>query len=131
MYIFFVAVCCNELKDTSALDNFETEKKISFPKAYKDVIKRHNAGIPARNSIRINDNQVTDVKLLLSFDEEDEESIYAAYPFFSKRGVVPFAVDSAGNYFCFDKDKIVFWEHEVDEFIELTKNFTLFLEKLY
>ena len=121
----------NELGDTGIIEKFESDNGVLLPTKYKEIAKQYNGGTPSANSIRISSNQVTDVKLLLSFKEGDAETIFSAFPFFSKKGLIPFATDSAGNYFCFSKEKVVFWEHEEDEVTNITQNFLSFLEMLH
>ena len=120
----------SELEDMKAIDNFEKENGLTLPESYKKIVSQYNGGYPASNSIRLTEKEETDIKLFLSYNSGDIETVYTAFPFFSERGLIPFATDSAGNYFCFDNEKVVFWEHEEDQIISVANNFPAFMDKL-
>ena len=59
--------------------------------------------------------------MIVSYDKESSENIYKVYRNYASslpKGLVPFAVDPAGNLICFDYKNheynpiVVFWEHE-------------------
>ena len=71
-------------------------------------------------------------KTLLSFNEEDIENIYKYFPLDSKdKTIIPFATDSAGNFFVIKNLSIGLWDHELDKVYILASTFSEFLEKLH
>ena len=45
--------------------------------------------------------------------------------------MIPFALDPAGNFFCVENGKIVFYNHETDDTETICDTFKEFLNKLY
>ena len=75
----------------------------------------------------------SDVKALLSFNETDRENIYKAIGYFILQyqgNLVPFASDSAGNYYCEKESKIALWTQE-GEVIPVSNSFPDFLNSLH
>ena len=75
----------------------------------------------------------SDVKSLLSFNEADKENIYKVIEYFNSQyhgKLVPFASDSAGNYYCEKKGSIVLWTQE-GEVIPVSDSFADFLNSLH
>lgn len=71
--------------------------------------------------------------MLLSFNETDRENIYKVIGYFIsryQRNLVPFASDSAGNYYCEKEDKIVLWTQD-GEVIPVSASFGDFLNSLH
>lgn len=102
----------------------EVEKKldVTFPDDYKFCVKENQGGLPSPNAIDIPGWGETFFEYLLGYREDSEVYIIRAYNMIKDRlvdGIVPFAEEPAGNYFCFnfreneDSPKIVYWDHEI------------------
>lgn len=120
------------LVNKDAVAAFEEKYALSVPEDFKKCVTENNAGRPLPNAIVSEDGIEFDVKALLSYNEDDIENIYKVIDYFIKHyngALVPFASDSAGNYYCFYNEKIVLWTQE-NEMISICNNFTEFTEKL-
>ena len=118
----------------TTLENiFLVEKKIGYqlPDNLKAVILENNNGRPERDCFDTEFNQGLQFKQLLSFNENDEENIYAYIDFFKKENIVPFADDPAGNLICIDQGKIVLWNHETNEKEFIAASLEKFINNLY
>ena len=74
-----------------------------------------------------------DVKMLLSYNENDPENIYKVIEYFIKSyngSLIPFASDSAGNYYCEQGKRIVLWTQN-NEIMPVCNSFLSFLDSLY
>ena len=83
--------------------------------------------------IELKNGEENDVKLLLSYNERDPENIYKVIEYFVKTyngTLIPFAVDSAGNYYCEQGKRIVLWTQN-KEILPICNSFSQFLEALY
>ncbi|WP_010245370.1 SMI1/KNR4 family protein [Acetivibrio cellulolyticus] len=111
---------------------------ICFPEDYVKCVQQYHGASVIPYRVDLNGN-VRVFANLLSFSNDSIDNIVQAYNNNKDRlmdGIVPFACDPAGNYFCFDfrknKDKpsIVFWNHEIavnadDYYPEYLKRFSL------
>jgi cell wall assembly regulator SMI1 len=122
-----------ELTNKSAVDEFEKKNKVSFPTDLKNCIKANNGGRPDKNIFDSEKTKERVFKTLLSFNENDIETIYKYYPVIKKEmpSLVPFAIDSFGNFLCINENKVVFFLHETDEIENVANSFSELLDKLY
>ena len=70
------------------------------------------------------------VKLLLSYNPEDIETVYKCISYFCEKKLLPFAVDSSGNYYCMCGNKVVLWVQS-DETYDVSDSFSAFISGLY
>ena len=107
-----------ELRNPESVDSFLKKNKIRIPKKLIECIKNNNGGRPDKKDFSTNKRDGYVFKSLLSFNENDKESIFSFYPdLFRGTNLFPFGLDSAGNFICYDmrKKKYVLWNHETDE----------------
>lgn len=124
------------LKEGSEVDVLELKYCFALPEDLKECIMLNNAGTPSISTFDIGNNKGMVFGGLLSFNKEDVDSIYDCLRLFeTDEGkhlkMFPFAIDPAGNFFCVKDNKIVFYNHETDNFIIISDNFTDFLNSLY
>jgi len=121
------------LKSEDAISETERKYNISIPYELRQCITQNNGGRPVPNTISIGNGQETDVKCLLSYNADDKESVYPVIKFFFEKyegTLLPFAMDSSGNYFCLKGSNVVLWTQDTDV-IPVSNNFTSFLDGLY
>ena len=121
------------LKDSNSVLDIEQQLECTISDELRQCIRDHNGGRPTPNVIRLVCGEENDVDALLSFNEEDMNSVYRIKAFFAEKylGILfPFASDSAGNYYCENKGKIVLWTQD-DEVFDVCNSFGEFLEALY
>lgn len=121
------------LVNEKVIDSFENKYNLSLPSDFKKCIINNNAGRPRPNGIKAKNGDEFDVKMLLSFNEKDSENIYKVIDFFVNEfngRLIPFASDSAGNYYCFDNDAVVLFTQD-NEFIPVCDSFSSFVGSLY
>lgn len=94
---------------------------ICFPEDYINCALLYHGAKAKPNGVDLNGN-VRVFANLLSFSNDSVDNIVKAYHNNKDRflkGIIPFACDPAGNYFCFDfrknknRPSIVFWSHEI------------------
>ncbi len=121
------------LQEIDLINEFEKEFNCKLPDDFIKCVKNNNAGRPELNSF---DTEVTSertIKKLLSFNKNDSENIWNANKILNKiqANIIAFAMDSFGNYICFDtKNTVVFFEHETETMEIISDNFNSFLSKL-
>lgn len=121
------------LKDPATVSFFEEKYSCALSGELKQCILDHNGGRPNPDTVTLPNGEENDVKSLLSFNEDDTENIYKVIHFFIERysgKVIPFASDSAGNYYCEYNGRIVLWTQD-DELLPVCDHFTEFLESLH
>lgn len=112
----------------------ETQEKLGFKfgDSYVAFVKKYNGGRPP---ISVFDTDITKertIKSFLSLNPSDPENIITL----NKNvpdilgNVIAFAIDSFGNYICFEKtkDSIVFLDYETGATERISDNFDDFLE---
>lgn len=83
----------------------EARLGVRLPEDYLDVVRSHQGGSPDQNTVTLPDGGQTSLDLLLHFEDaeptynlvrivQDSDAVYGK--------LIPFAVDSDRNYFCFD-----------------------------
>lgn len=120
------------LKNNQAIFELENEYGISLSEDLKKCILDNNGGRPIPNTIKLSDGEENDVKILLSYNADDVETIYKVINFFINEyngSVVPFASDSAGNYYCEKDGKVVLWNQDGD-IISVSNSFHEFLDSI-
>lgn len=120
------------LKNANAIDVFEKEHAVSFPADLREILFKNNGGRPSLKYYDTKTEKDKEFKTLLSFNEEDSETIYKHYPLDSSdKTLIPFASDPAGNYFVLKDNSIYLWKHESDSTIFLASSFSAFLSMLH
>jgi hypothetical protein len=116
---------------------------VVFPDDYKECARLCHGGRPKRNAFTFEDPEIgrmeSCVGVLLSFSEDDPESIFATHErmhSFLPRGAVPIADDGGGDFICLDYShgtpaSIGYWHHGADSLVRLAPSFTAFLGMLY
>lgn len=98
-----------------------------------NCILSNNGAKPRPNTIVLKNGEENDVKMLLSYNENDPENIYKVIEYFIKSyngSLIPFASDSAGNYYCEQGKRIVLWTQS-NEIMPVCNSFLQFLDSLY
>jgi len=120
--------------EDGTVENFEKQHSIMLSNELKECIKEFNSGRPEPNVVKLQNGIECEVKMLLSYSKGDTENIFKVIDYFINQyngNIIPFASDSAGNYFCEQKDgKVVYWTQE-NEIFPVCDNFKTFLESLY
>ena len=124
------------LKDSSEVDVLELKYCYMLPEDLKECIVKNNAGVPSLSTLDLGENKEMVFGGLLSFNEGDVDSIYDYISLFETddgKGLkmFPFALDPAGNFFCIENGKVVFYDHEMDKTTVICNTFTEFLNMLY
>lgn len=124
------------LDDKSCLEKFQKEFGIEIPISLKHLILHYNGARPSEKLIKLENGNVLEVKMLLSYNEEDTENIYDCIEFFKKKynnKILPFATEPSGNYFCMNLEdySIIYWIHEEDSIIKVSNSLKQFLQRLY
>lgn len=124
------------LKDSSEVDVLELKYCYMLPEDLKECIVKNNAGVPSSSTFDLGENKEMVFGGLLSFNEGDVDSIYDYISLFETddgKGLkmFPFALDPAGNFFCIENGKVVFYDHEMDKTTVICNTFTEFLNMLY
>ena len=121
------------------IKNFEKEHNIVFPRTYTDLIKKYNGATPNKEVFLLSTGRECVFNYLLDWNENVEGHIQNIYSILvdtlKKDSLYPFANDPFGNFICFDfTDKndpsIVFFDHESNEIIQISKDFNSFLNSL-
>lgn len=123
----------NKIKPLTNLDavtQFESKYHVTIPDDLKNCIIEHNGGRPSPNTIKTKNGKEYDVKLLLSYNPEDKETVYKCISYFCEKKLLPFAVDSSGNYYCMCGNKVVLWVQS-DETYDVSDSFSAFISGLY
>lgn len=120
------------LKNANAIEVFEKEHAVSFPADLREILFKNNGGRPSLKYYDTKTEKDKEFKTLLSFNEEDIETVYKHYPLdTSDKSMIPFASDPAGNYFVLKDNSIYLWKHESDSTIFLASSFSAFLSMLH
>lgn len=127
-----------KLRNNKNIGRFEDIVERILPNDYKETVALYNGGRPDKSSVKV-DSRERVFKSLLSFNTEDKENIFDVHKWLESKlhkNLVPFAIDPAGNYFCFDyknsdKMSVVYWNHENQSISKICNNFSELLEELY
>ena len=122
------------LKNKSAVEQFEAAYPFSIPQDLKQLIKQNNAGYPEPCGVDIEGLGKREIKQLLSYNPDDDETIYQVIDYFMKtfhRRVLPFAVDSFSGYYCIKDGRLVVYVDEADRILyPVAESITAFLNGL-
>lgn len=121
------------LKRLNAVEEFERKYNCSLSDELKSCIIAYNGGRPFPKTIHLANGEENDVKVLLSFNEDDIEAVNNIAPFFMEHfhgELIPFATDSSGNYYCEQRGAIVLWTQN-EEIFSVCDSFSAFLDSLY
>lgn len=120
------------LDSLESITEYEALTRSQLPDDIKEVIRLHNGGRPSLKYYDLPEEKDKEFKTLLSFNRNDIENVFAVYPLDSADGaLVPFASDSAGNFFVIRDGKVYLWQHELDTIVFLAESFSDFLETLH
>jgi len=120
--------------DVNIIDLVESNFTISIPDELRELILKHNGGYPSLSRCNIPGFGETDFKMLLSYNEDDDESIFDVMDYFVKKyhkRVIPFASDSGSGYFCVKDDYIVYVAETIDSPIPICENINQLLNNLF
>lgn len=126
----------NPLKEGSEVDMLELKYCYKLPEDLKKCITENNAGVPSLPTFDLGKSAGMVFGGLLSFNDGDINCIYDyIYLFETKNGkrlkMFPFGLDPAGNFFCVEDNKIVFYNHETDGTTVICNTFTQFISMLH
>jgi hypothetical protein len=109
----------------------EAQFAFKYPDSYIELIMQYNGGRPPVSVFDTKKTRERTIKSLLSFNEVDTENVYKAYKTVCeiRNDVIPFGIDSFGNYICFNKadSVVVFLDFESGEIEIITDGFSEFL----
>lgn len=120
------------LEDDGAIEQLQKKYGVKLSKDLADCIRTNNGGRPKPNGIIFGNGTESDVKALLSYNENDTENIYKVIEYFAKKykgRAVPFAMDSCGNYYCEVNKKIVYWMQD-GNVLPVCNSFEEFIEAI-
>ena len=121
------------LENPTAINALEEKYKFFLSDELRNCILSNNGARPRPNVIRLQNGEENDVKTFLSYNRGDTENIYKVIDYFIKEyngTLIPFAIDSAGNYYCEKGKNIVLWTQN-KEILYVCDNILQFLELLY
>ena len=123
-----------ELKDDKAFEKLSQFYGVDIPKELRDFIVEANASNPEKNLIDINGAERV-FETVLSFNEGEEESpsVFDLLEDKASEPIIPFGIDPFGNmfYYSLTTNKILFYNHEEDEFEDTNYSLSEFLSGLY
>lgn len=121
------------LGDENSINYIQQKFKIKMPIELIEIIKKYNGGYPSKYKCNIEGFGDTDLKCLLSFNEEDDETIYDVLEFFINKFdgmLIPFASDSSSGYYCISKNGVEYYNELDSNCFFVANNINEFLEKL-
>jgi len=123
-----------DLVDRSVFDDIGKKRGITIPKELKTLISEGNAATPDKYNFMVGSTErIFGAVLSFNKDDQDVDTVYTALEVIDETNLLPFGIDSFGNYICLDLrvNEVVFWNHEVDAVDSTGKNLKDFLESLY
>lgn len=121
------------LKNPIVIKQLEEKYGFSLSDDLVNCILSNNGARPRPNTIELKNGEENDVKLLLSYNDSDPENIFKVIEYFVSNyngTLIPFAVDSAGNYYCEQGKRIVLWTQN-KEILPVCNCFSQFLIALH
>ena len=121
------------LENPLAVKQLQEKYGFALSVELSNCILSNNGARPRPNTIVLKNGEENDVKMLLSYNENDSENIYKVIEYFIKTyngSLIPFASDSAGNYYCEQGKRIVLWTQN-NEIMPVCNSFLQFLDSLY
>lgn len=123
-----------DLEDERVFSEIEKDRNIQIPQDLKELIKEGNAATPDKYKYIIGSTEKV-VGAILSFnkDEKEADSVYTALSVIEDKNLMPFAIDSFGNYICLEisSNNVVYWDHESGDVFSTEKNIEEFMNSLY
>jgi hypothetical protein len=124
------------LKDKNSLANIEKKYGMKIPLKLKELIIENNGGRPNPSIFKPSSGEEVQVKMLLSYNEEDAETIYMCIDYFKEHfgnDLLPFASEASGNYFCIkvSNGAVILWHQEGNRVDELVSSIDELLNNLY
>jgi hypothetical protein len=120
------------LPDENLLKKTEEKLGFKFSDSYVAFVKKYNGGRPPINTYDTDKTKERTIKSFLSLNPTDAEAIVNLNKYVSEisREAIAFAIDSFGNYICFDKANgaVVFLDFETGDFERIADNFDAFLK---
>jgi len=123
-----------ELANTNVFSEIEKERNINIPDELKEFIVEANAATPSKYNFMVgNTERVLGSVLSFNHGEEDTDTVFNALASVEDKNLLPFGIDSFGNYICYSLDSgiVVFWDHETGVVSSSKKRLHEFLETLY
>lgn len=120
------------LENPMAIKQLEEKYGFSLSEDLENCILSNNGARPIPNTITLKNGEKNDVKMLLSYNDKELENIYKVIEYFVKMyngSLIPFASDSAGNYYCEQGKRIVLWTQN-NEIYPVCNSFSQFLDAL-
>lgn len=124
------------LESPDRIREFETAEAYIFPAAFVKCVKAHNGGYPSAGTFDTEDTEERELKSLLSFNKDTENSIWEATARLREKfgnRYLPFAEDDLGNPVCFAREDgaVFFVDLHAGREEWAAENFEDFLEGLY
>ena len=124
----------SDLNNKTVIEEMGELYNIKFPSMMVSFFEKNNGGIPMKKEFFSNGEEY-EIRCFLSFNEEEYTSIRKPLDFFQKETngkVIPFAKDSADNYFCINlqTEKIYFWDKDDNLYYNISNNFEEFISNL-
>ncbi|WP_078553791.1 SMI1/KNR4 family protein [Bacillus alkalicellulosilyticus] len=119
----------------TTISELERFYNVAFPLFYKEIIRKYNGARPTLHPIKLENGKEVKLRSFLAIGKEHVDNIFSVNKHLEDKlpsGVIAFANDDFGNYFCFDfkkrkSNEVVFWDHEDGKLVRLTEGFhTLF-----
>lgn len=92
------------IKNDNSIMLFEQNNNIKIPEELVSFFTENNGGTPIKNYFKI-DEEEFEIRFFLSFNENDNYGIFKPAKYLlneTKSKLVPFAVDSGDNYYCYN-----------------------------
>ncbi len=114
----------------ATISELESFYRVTFPTFYKKIIRKYNGARPRPNIIHIETGRDVQLRSFLPIGKSLPDNIIDVNKALKEslpQGVIAFANDDFGNYFCFDFRKedaelsILFFEHEINRLVLLPK----------
>lgn len=109
--------------------------EIHLPEDLKEFILQYNNGRPIKSTFDSERTKGLEIKKLLSYNEDDKESIYTFLEVIrsENKSLFPVASEPAGDFICLDtsNNKIVHYNHETTSIEFISNSFSEFIKKLY
>lgn len=110
------------LQNKKAVTDYLAAVGVELPSSLVSMLTLYNGGRPSLKDFRTVDGQEYVFKSLLSYNENDPETVYHVYPeIFQGTQLYPIGSDPAGNFICYDMNKKYYclWNHETNTSIAI------------
>ncbi len=122
------------LENPKTVEMFEADYGITFPEAYKEVVRKYNNGYPSKNVFSLPSGERCILNHLYSFNRSDAENMwdFNSHETLKEEGFVAFADDSFGNPIGFRlaDGAVVVVDYDTEETVEIAKDFSALLCQL-